>query len=295
MTTTDQQAVTVAQEDREAAQIIANLGPDILRGIYREDFARLLARHRLASVSSASADWTRTKAFDEAAAECMRAAEASTFADTVSEDERNGYRSACNLMAMNFRVMASRAAPELATQPATSQEGEDEEKTDWWNGFTGDFLTDGKGQASTAVWDRCRAAFDAAWPSGKIAAVDAAIAALAATPTPPTLSEDLRERLFERASGIQTMLGEPMWKPSRSHIEAARNLLFEAANAFSDDAGEPPNGDEAAKARESDSADLVVVAQRILDRGYVSSSIEEEREDHNALAAALARAQGQAS
>jgi len=92
-----------------------------------------IARHRLASVSSASADWTRTKAFDEAAAECMRAAEASIFDDTVSEDERNGHRSACNLLAMNFRVMASRAAPEWLTPepvPATNQAGEVEEKHD---------------------------------------------------------------------------------------------------------------------------------------------------------------------
>lgn len=36
--------------------------------------------------------------------------------------------------------------------------------------------------------------------------------------------------------------------------------------------------------------DLLAIAQRILDRGYVSSSIEEEREDHNALAAAIALA-----
>jgi hypothetical protein len=52
--------------------------------------------------------------------------------------------------------------------PATSQDGGGEEKADWW-----------KGQASTAVWSRCRAAFDNAWPSGKSAAVDAAIAVIA--------------------------------------------------------------------------------------------------------------------
>jgi hypothetical protein len=63
--------------------------------------------------------------------------------------------------------------------PATSQDGGGEEKADWWNGFAADFLTDGKGQASTAVWSRCRAAFDNAWPSGKSAAVDAAIAVIA--------------------------------------------------------------------------------------------------------------------
>jgi hypothetical protein len=128
--TTDQQAVTVAQEDREAATLYwqsQHIGsPETyaqIRAGRRDDshLIRAFARHRLASVSSASADWTRTKAFDEAAAECLRAAKASTFADTVSEDERNGHRSACNLLAMNFRVMASRAAPEwLTPEPASS-------------------------------------------------------------------------------------------------------------------------------------------------------------------------------
>lgn len=40
--------------------------------------------------------------------------------------------------------------------------------------------------------------------------------------------------------------------------------------------------------------DLLQIAERILDRGYVSSSIEEEREDHIALAAAIAKATGAA-
>lgn len=43
---------------------------------------------------------------------------------------------------------------------------------------------------------------------------------------------NLAERLRERASGITTMLSEPAWKPSRSHIEAARNLLSEAFAAL---------------------------------------------------------------
>lgn len=38
--------------------------------------------------------------------------------------------------------------------------------------------------------------------------------------------------------------------------------------------------------------DLLEVAQRILDRGYVSESIEEERGDHNRLVAAIAKATG---
>jgi len=134
--TTDQQAVTVAQEDREAAALLVPLcfgaskqwQENVRAGFYDDgEIVQAFARHRLASVSSASADWTRTKTFDEAAAECMRAADASTFAETVSEDERNGHRSACNLLAMNFRVMASRAAPEwLAPEPvpATNQAGE---------------------------------------------------------------------------------------------------------------------------------------------------------------------------
>lgn len=38
--------------------------------------------------------------------------------------------------------------------------------------------------------------------------------------------------------------------------------------------------------------DLLEVAQRILDRGYVSESIEEERDDHLALVAAISKATG---
>ncbi len=85
----------------------------------------------------------------------------------------------------------------LATQPATSQEGEED-----CPGCTGS---------------------DPAWSGADCPTCDGA-RTLAATPTPPTLSED-----------------------------------------------------------------LIRVAQRILDRGYVSSCIEEEREDHNALVAALAQ------
>lgn len=39
--------------------------------------------------------------------------------------------------------------------------------------------------------------------------------------------------------------------------------------------------------------DLLEIAVRILDRGYVSSSVEEEREDHLALRAAISRATGE--
>lgn len=38
--------------------------------------------------------------------------------------------------------------------------------------------------------------------------------------------------------------------------------------------------------------DLLDVAKRILDRGYVSESIEEERDDHLTLVAAIAKATG---
>ncbi|MCO8017544.1 hypothetical protein NI456_01600 [Brevundimonas diminuta] len=41
--------------------------------------------------------------------------------------------------------------------------------------------------------------------------------------------------------------------------------------------------------------DLLEVAQQILDRGYVSESIPEERADHLALRAAIARARGEQS
>ncbi len=179
MTTTDQQAVTVAQIDEDYAK--EYFGDD-----YRSEYSGNIhmveeahAAGRLASVSSASANWTSTKAFDEAAAECMRAAEASTFADTVSEDERNGHRSACNLLAMNFRVMASRAAPEwlsrpvVATQPATSQEGK-----------------------AVTLLRTMVDHFDAHGVPPEVGEdYRTADHILAATPTPPTLSEDLRDAL----------------------------------------------------------------------------------------------------
>jgi hypothetical protein len=38
--------------------------------------------------------------------------------------------------------------------------------------------------------------------------------------------------LRERKAAITTMLGEPQWKPSRSHIEASRNLHRDAAYAL---------------------------------------------------------------
>lgn len=41
--------------------------------------------------------------------------------------------------------------------------------------------------------------------------------------------------------------------------------------------------------------DLLEIAQQILDRGYVSESIPEERADHLALKAAIARARGEQS
>lgn len=40
--------------------------------------------------------------------------------------------------------------------------------------------------------------------------------------------------------------------------------------------------------------ELLAIAQRILDRGYVSACIEEERNDHDALVAAIAKATGEA-
>ncbi len=39
--------------------------------------------------------------------------------------------------------------------------------------------------------------------------------------------------------------------------------------------------------------ELLKAAERILDRGYVSASIEEEREDHLMLASAIAKAIGE--
>lgn len=54
--------------------------------------------------------------------------------------------------------------------------------------------------------------------------------------------------------------------------------------------GNRPNEDNARLI--ADGPDLLSVAKRILDRGYVSESIEEERGDYLALVAAIARAEG---
>lgn len=50
---------------------------------------------------------------------------------------------------------------------------------------------------------------------------------------------------------------------------------------------------DAAAALVKAAPDLLAAAQRVLDRGYVSSSIDEEREDHAMLSAAIAKATGQ--
>lgn len=51
---------------------------------------------------------------------------------------------------------------------------------DAWTDFEGDHLTDGKGYAAAGVYRRCRAAFDAAWPQGREAAMTAALEAFKA-------------------------------------------------------------------------------------------------------------------
>lgn len=51
---------------------------------------------------------------------------------------------------------------------------------DAWTDFEGDHLTDGKGYAAASVYQRCRAAFDAAWPQGREAAMAAALEAFKA-------------------------------------------------------------------------------------------------------------------
>lgn len=52
---------------------------------------------------------------------------------------------------------------------------------DAWTDFEGDHLTDGKGYAAASVYRRCRAAFDAAWPQGREAAMAAALEAFKAS------------------------------------------------------------------------------------------------------------------
>lgn len=54
---------------------------------------------------------------------------------------------------------------------------EDEAKTEAWNDFEGDHLTDGNGYATAEVYRLCSEAFDAAWPQGRTVAIEAAVSA----------------------------------------------------------------------------------------------------------------------
>lgn len=98
---------------------------------------------------------------------------------------------------------------------------------------------------------------------------------------------------------------QPMFQPGERGLVPAETLLqFEVGDRS-------VVGIEAAKADDSvyrldirgvDCADarliaaapeLLAIAERILDRGYVSTSIDEERDDHTQLVAAIAKAKEQ--
>lgn len=64
--------------------------------------------------------------------------------------------------------------------PADDADTLERPQEDAWTDFEGDHLTDGKGYAAASVYRRCRAAFDAAWPQGREAAMAAALEAFKA-------------------------------------------------------------------------------------------------------------------
>lgn len=237
--TADQQAVTVAQEDREAAHAIRfqQLGYTVKMGD-EHSLVQAFARHRLASVSSASAEipagmkpwtggdsapgdwdggpvlwrngrigaspavpaweqWCRrtdpdgrdimaytpepvpaTNQAGEVAKALfdheMRQRGVVAFWDDVDEDDRAGWQLSVNVV----------LAAALATQPATSQEGEAVDRVAKAIYETGGSFADQHGSIAWADLDGSNDAEN----FRKMAR-----AALAATPTPPTLSEDLRE------------------------------------------------------------------------------------------------------
>lgn len=69
--------------------------------------------------------------------------------------------------------------------------------------------------------------------------------------------------------------------------DAETRVCFLAHSNGKDDARDIARGHLIAAAPE-----LLEVAKRILDRGYISEHIEEERGDHQALKAAIAKAEG---
>ena len=74
-----------------------------------------------------------------------------------------------------------------------------------------------------------------------------------------------------------------------------RRAGSEMSACIYDDYPSPPEGTDTmlANARLITAApELLEIAKRILDRGYVSQSIEEERDDHLALVAAISKAEG---
>jgi hypothetical protein len=268
--TTDQQAVTVAQEDREAAANWARDGwptrnaaafaAGIVDGVSDSGaLVQAFARHRLASVSSASAEGWKlvptwpTLAMLQAGGDCygdsmtsdvwsaMLAASPEPVPATNQAGEVERLRAAI-LPHMPFgfkfdaayrdavveRIVGSVIAA-LATQPATSQEGEvradaiAKSVADRCQGsrkpgqspnrysviYQAARLGAIEAVATTpklsALPEGLQAIIEKHVPLGTVIDADARdacvediaddIAALAATPTPPTLSEDLREAL----------------------------------------------------------------------------------------------------
>ena len=114
----------------------------------------------------------------------------------------------------------------------------------------------------------------------------------ASQPVAPVDGLDVVAWIVSNANGDQWRVwqhGFPAWSKDRNKATRyARREDAEAVHAEDEDAWrvEPYGQSDAAQVI----AELVEVAERILDRGYISSSIEEERGDHDALVAAISAA-----
>lgn len=91
------------------------------------------------------------------------------------------------------------------------------------------------------------------------------------------------------AREVRTQVGRAFRIGAGEMLEAGKGCCI----IYDDYCGNPDNERKANARLIAAAPDLLEIAQEILDRGYVSESIPEERADHLALRAAIARARGE--